>query len=231
MKNTGNHANITLCFFFCHFLWPQFESDLYNVDHCINPVQSYTTCYPKITRNLPPRNIIITITTRTLVTKNNFDLFTKFEIHKYSYLSTIYLLFFGTGNQMCERRANKANEKKRRCKLIIVIKVPEPYFGTGEGSKMLKKTETDQPNACQHHVRRLLYWRIKKKHETQKALGSPFVHFILTFSKTHYLRVEIDCKNNQMNDRVDPNTTPSNSYSVISTRFTKCQSQAVSHIL
>jgi len=41
---------------------------------------------------------------------------------------------------MCEKRANKANEKKRRCKLIIVIKVPEPYFGTGEGSKILKST-------------------------------------------------------------------------------------------
>lgn len=70
-----------------------------------------------ITRNLPPGNIIITITTRTSVTKNNFDLFTKFEIHKYSYLSTIYLLFlfflsffFGIGNHICERRAN---EKKR----------------------------------------------------------------------------------------------------------------------
>lgn len=56
-------------FHFCHFLWPQIESDLDNVDHCINSVKSYTTGYPKITRNLPPRNIIITITIRTSVTK------------------------------------------------------------------------------------------------------------------------------------------------------------------
>lgn len=149
MKNTENHANITLCFFSCHFIWSQIESDLDNRDQRINPVQSCTTCYPKITRNLPSRNIIITITTRNSVTKTKkpiFDICTKFEIHKYSYFSSIYPpAFFGTGNHICERRANKAIEKKRRCKLIIVIKVPEPHFGTGEGSKMLFRSRADRP--------------------------------------------------------------------------------------